>query len=126
MQNKTIAEIIEPLVDNYIAVIELNRKFFDQMICVVFCVIPPTNQSFDHNYPFYGSLSERVGIAQALNRTLRNKCSEQNILFLDVYDYFATEGGDLNEKFSDGRVHIAIEHNDIVKRALCSLLFDNR
>jgi hypothetical protein len=114
---RDLHEIIETLVSNYIATILLNKLFYEKITCIVYSVTPPTNAHFNPNYPFCGTLEDRVEVTKKLNQKLKDLCDENDILFLDVYDAYANVDGTLNPALSDGFVHINPSQNhEIIKK----------
>jgi hypothetical protein len=122
-QQRPYQDIIRELVNNYIATIVRNKEQYAHLTCVIFGVIPPTDQSFNPDYPTYGSLPERIAITQCLNAELGKACLERGLLFFNVYDACSTPLGDFDKKLSDNIVHIAIAHNEFVRQQLVELLF---
>lgn len=105
---RELDEIIDILATNYINTILLNRSLYNNLLCIVYSVTPPTEftipnakQSF-----FYGTLEDRVIITKKLNQKLSELCAKNDIPFLDVYEDYANPDGTLNVSLSDGSVHI--------------------
>jgi hypothetical protein len=117
-EERSLDEIINSLAENYIATIIANKKFYARVIAVVFNVIPPFPGTYNAEYPFYGTLEDRVSITYKLNATLAKLCKLHNILFLNIYDEYCNSAGDLNQALSDGGLHIGKPHNRLIKDKL--------
>lgn len=117
-----LEEVIATLVDKYLAVVVKNRELFKTLHCVVFAVIPPTDQYSAPEYPLHGSLQERVSYTQMLNHELHKKAALLGISVLDVYDDYKTPQGSLALELSDGGVHIGENHTEPVRKKLYELL----
>ncbi len=117
-------EIINTLAFNYINTLKANQKLFDDLTVIVCCVTPPVDgiDRMNPDYPFYGSLADRVEITKSLNKKLQKLCRENNFLFLDFYDLYADYKGALNLKFADRSVHIDYIYNMPIKKKLIELI----
>jgi len=122
-QQQPYQDIISKLVNNYIATIMRNKEQYTHLSCIVFGVVPPTDQNFNPDYPIYGSLVERIAITQCLNAELNKACLARGLIFFNVYDAYGTPLGDFDKKFSDNLVHIGIAHNELVRQRLVEVLF---
>ena len=120
LHNRSLEEIIETLVKSYIASIKSVRDRHDQVVYIIFNIVPPTNDCYNPSFPFYGTIEDRVHITQLLNSRLKKACNEFGFLFLDVNSFYATPFGTLNRELSDKCVHIL--DNKKVKDELVFLL----
>jgi peptidylprolyl isomerase len=111
-------EIINALVKNYLQSILDNKQQFMNIHFIVCSVVPPTNAHYNPEFPFYGTLEDRIFLTKQLNRNLKNKCELSDIGFLDIYDYYSLENGELNPAISDGLVHIRSDCNEEIKKDL--------
>ena len=50
---------------------------------------------------------------------------QHNLLFLNVYDVYATEKGDFKKELGDGIVHIGMPYTGPVRERLIELLIAN-
>jgi len=107
----TYQEIIDNIINNYLEAIELNvltSNLNFKNICV-YNIVPPVNK---HNteenpeYPYIGSDEERKSYVLYFNKKLKEKCSEKNYIFIDIYNNYVDEYGFLRKDLSDGNVHI--------------------
>ena len=98
--------ILPPWVDRYLD--RLTTLPLHGARLVVFNVPPPTTyeQACNKLLPAAGSDAERASYTRRLNHLLQTRCAQRQILYLNVYDYYATPDGMLNPLFSDGGVHI--------------------
>ncbi len=115
---RPVNEIIDTLVQNYLATIQKNKALYKNITCVVYSVNPACGEP---SQAFYGSLDERILITQQLNARLKQACKETDILFLDIAQHYATPRGDLNPDIMlNGHIHF--NHNGLVKLELLKLL----
>lgn len=122
LKGRLLHEIIDSLVKNFMRTVQKNVKKFKKLHCVVASVIPPTNNAYNWVYPYHGSLEDRVIITQTLNAALQSQCSELGFDFLDIYPLYANAEGALDDRVSDGVVHVNPFENDQIKRQLINLL----
>lgn len=107
LTNRSVDEIIDTLVVNFIRTIQQNCLFYHTLSPIVYSVTPPSlGIDFPDLFPIYGSLEDRVVITRKLNQRLFEVCSENDIPFLDVYDDYSNEDGTLNLNLSHDTVHI--------------------
>jgi hypothetical protein len=104
---RALEEVIETLVKNYIAAILKLRAAYNKLTCVISMIVPPTDVTYNPEFPYYGSLDDRINITRMLNKTLERECNINNILFIDKYNEYCTERGDLRPDISEsGNVHV--------------------
>ncbi len=120
---RSLDEIIDTLVTNYLATVRKNKEFMPQAYTVIMGILPPTDQAFNHVLPFYGTLNDRIEITKLLNQRLSLACQDAGILFLDIYDLFANAQGALNPALSDGIVHVHVAHNYLLKQKLINMIY---
>ena len=110
----TYQHIIDNIVSKYIKAIQLNIKKCKvklKNICI-YNVVPPIekhNTKENRKYPFLGSDQERKSYTLYFNKKLKEKCNENNWIFVDVYDKYCDDNGFLRKDLSDGNVHIKNE-----------------
>lgn len=124
-QRVDLNDILVPLVDNYINIINHNKAFYQNIYCVVMEVVPPTHTCNNSEFPYYGTSKDRINITRQLNKRLQVSCLQNNIMWLPIHDIFATPEGDLNMKLSDGCNHISMTYNYHIKQRLIDLLINN-
>ncbi len=122
LQKVPLASILQPLADNYLKTVLNNKQNYNYITCVIANVVPPMNGDFSKEYPSYGSISDRILITQQLNSLLKTNCSQHGIKFLDFYQFYATQAGDLDKTLSDGNVHINLAYNYCIKQQLAKVL----
>ena len=123
MKGRLLEEILDGLADRYIQTILSNRQQYRSLHCIVYNVIPPLRSgAFNPEYPVYGSIEDRVAAAKLLNAILKQKCEEQGIAFLDVYDAYSEGDGSLSVPYSDGNVHIHSNFNIPIQQRLRELV----
>ncbi len=119
-------EIIEELVSNYLKTININRAMYKDLHCIIFNIVPPSDAAYNPDFPFYGTLQDRVQITYAINNTLKHFCNYHEIDFLEINDLFMDAAGALRKDISDGTVHIHPQHNHSIKERLLSILLKNK
>ena len=107
---RDIDEIINTLVNKYIQVLIKNRNLGQKYIGVI-NILPPTTDDdktiFTEVLPNGPSSIEiRAGFTQKMNSILKEKCSEFNLLYLNLHDAYVNEDGSLKKELSDGNVHL--------------------
>jgi hypothetical protein len=98
--------IIDDIIENYIDAIHLNKT---SKVCV-YNVVPPVsryNTSENRQHPYLGTDDDRKNYVLYFNQKLKERCIEENFIFLDIYDKYTDANGFLNKKLSDGHVHIS-------------------
>ena len=84
----------------------MNKKL--KHVCI-YNIVPPVKNFYKINnsqFPFLGSINDRKKYILYFNNKLKEKCTENNFIFFDVYNKYCDDDGFLNEKYSDGNVHI--------------------
>jgi hypothetical protein len=69
-------------------------------------VTPPTDIIFNPEYPYNGTINERIELTKKLNERLRYYCNAFGMEFLDVYDSYSNKEGSLKKEMGDGNVHV--------------------
>ncbi|MFZ3135945.1 MAG: tetratricopeptide repeat protein [Thermodesulfovibrionales bacterium] len=115
---RNLDEIIETLAENFVVAICKNKKQFSNIHLIVCSVIPPTDISYNPDFPYYGTLEDRISLTKKLNGVLETKCATNNLSFVNTYDYYSAERGELNPSLSDGSVHIHSDYSQEIKRCL--------
>ena len=110
-KNKTYQNVIDYIINNYFEAIKLNvlvSQIKLRNICV-YSVAPAIQKHKvyeDPNFPYLGSDEERKSYVLYFNKKLKEKCIENDYVFLDVYDKYINENGFLRKDMSDGICHI--------------------
>jgi hypothetical protein len=120
--NCPLDKMIQSLVEGYLKTIEDNRRLFHKLQCIVCTIVPPTDNMFNPDFPYFGTLATRVDITRRLNEKLRQACASRGIAVLDLYENYCTPQGDLDLQYSDGSVHLAAKYNNAIKQELLQLL----
>ena len=108
---KTYQEIIDDIVYNYFESIKMNiinSQITFKNVCV-YNVVPPIqkhNTSENPEFPFDGTDEERRDYVLYFNKKYKEKCSEYNFIFFDIYDKYIDNNGFLRKDMSDDNVHI--------------------
>lgn len=118
LQNRPFEQVVDMLVENYMAAIVANKHQYNSLQCIVCTVVPPTDSNSNKKYPTYGQLETRIAITRYLNNKIKEACPSHGLQVLDIYSQLATTDGALNKALSDGSVHIAPRHNNMIKNML--------
>ncbi len=114
-------EILDDLVKYYIDLIVTNQQE-SQCLSIIAAIVPPSNIIENPDFPFYGSLEDRIMIQQQLNTKLKLACQQHNLLYLDCNSNFTNPDGTLCYDMSDGHVHLHPKCNIIVGQELYRLI----
>ncbi len=108
-REKWYKKVINAMVDKYMETISKNvSTFWDIKVCI-YNVVPPANSEWkynDPNYPFLGSNKERLQYVTYMNDRLKAVAKSSGYIYVDVFDQYADQINLLNDKYSDGHVHI--------------------
>lgn len=118
VKGRDLDEVIQTLVENYLRTISQNRSRYQNQVPIVCSVTPPTDVTYNPEFPYWGTLSDRIEITQKLNEELRHMCKAYGVLFLDIYSHYADSQGSLHSALSDGNVHIDAQHNGFIRDSL--------
>ncbi len=123
---RNLNEIIETLATNYIQTIVTNRALYQRVLCIVYSITPPADGYNNPDFPFYGSLQDRVAITKKLNAHLAILCRKAGLEFLDVYKEYANREGALKPEHRDfWGIHIEPSHNQVIIQKLNQILIKN-
>jgi hypothetical protein len=110
--NRSISDITNELVVNYIDSIKINTH--DRSVNIVVCCIPPQMDNvyyeskhgpITHEFPFVGTNDERIYYTKLMNQLLKESCKINNYIFFDYHDMYSNNGL-LNIELSDDICHI--------------------
>ena len=102
---------VENLINSYIEYI-LHLKNNYKIVPIIPCIYPlPIKKG---SLDIRGSDEERINYTQITNRLLKDKCKENNILYLDIYDYIS-KNNKINEKYTVDGIHLDYNNNDLRK-----------
>tara|TARA_R110000772_G_scaffold47958_2_gene109412 strand:- start:87 stop:707 length:621 start_codon:yes stop_codon:yes gene_type:complete len=98
-------ELIKKLIDEvFITLLPLHKPFGFQSI------VPAVRKEHilieDDTYPTNGPNEDRVRWVIKTNSYLKQKCIENNCVFLDIWESYADEEGHMRLELSDGGVHV--------------------
>lgn len=124
-KGRELVEVIDTLVRSYIHTIIQNKSNLKCGIkCIILNIVPPTSQCGLDNIPLYGTIQERIMITRSLNLKLNIECEKNDIIMLNVYDFYASLDGSLNPSLSDTCAHINFLYNYPIKQALLRIVHD--
>jgi hypothetical protein len=107
LNDLTEDEIINSLIIDYVNHIKSQKIFFEKI--GILSITPPSkkNRNIENiNFPFLGLDEDRSRYTIKANSILKELCKENDINFIDIYQYYADENGMLINHMSDGSVHI--------------------
>lgn len=107
-------EEIEKLVDAYITKLKSLS-----VTPIVNCIYPNPHVM---NKNIKGSEQERLTYIHKFNKTLKEKCAENQILFFDIFDFITCDGRIKNEYTKDG-IHLDYT-NELLRRVIDTKLLD--
>ena len=99
--------ILERLLDSAINVVKQIRDLYGSKI-IFLGVVPPTDQYLDQEFPWSGSLAERIVWVNTFNWELDKRLllhPEFRSRVVDISNGLTNSDGSLNAMFSDGTVH---------------------
>jgi hypothetical protein len=103
-------EVLSTLVNNLFDVMEKSQhKDFGVM-----SIVPAIRyfggdydpSRFQEQYPVIGPDEDRLRYVLKLNKMLKTKCEENEMIYVDVHSLYCDEDGYLIKELSDGEVHI--------------------
>ena len=124
--NRDLNEIIDKLATAYINTVLANRDLVPGLTCAVMSVVPPGNQMANPEFPFYGTLVDRVNITRSLNQKLKVLCEQNGLIFIDIYDLYCNAAGALRPELSDGHVHVHPTANTPLKERAIKVLLEHK
>ena len=99
-------DTVDSLVKNYFEAIEANVEGRDSKLIWIYNVVPPIrNAGESPNFPFLGTLEERIEYVGYMNNLLR----KSKYTFVDIYDACSTSEGYMKSEDSDMHVHLENE-----------------
>jgi hypothetical protein len=90
--------LIDEIVNRYFEAIKENVEQYENLITIVFNVVPPVKP---YAGVFVGTDEERKEVTLFMNLKLKKYCEKYNYIFFDVYDKYCDEDGLLDRKYSD-------------------------
>jgi hypothetical protein len=106
----TYQTIIDSLIKNYVNAIRHSIQDLKVRVCI-YNVVPPTKKGTilydpDDELRPLGDDEERKKYVLYFNSKLKEKCTDNDFTFFDIYDKYTDEEGFLKRELSDGNVHI--------------------
>jgi hypothetical protein len=103
---KPVAAVVEDLAARFVSAIADIQREFAKPIAIC-CVIPPMSTlALEPGETQEEARRSQVGIRRLMNDRLRTFAAGRDIRFIDFYDDYAAETGELLPGMSDGVVHI--------------------
>ncbi|BDC35167.1 hypothetical protein Noda2021_11250 [Candidatus Dependentiae bacterium Noda2021] len=119
--NRTLDDVLDELVSHYINTLKTNKNFYQNIMVIVSGIVPPIDSVFNPQFPYYGTIEERVSITKQLNNKLKEQCAYCGFGFIDTYTEFADANGQLILALSEN-VHIEKLHNRPLLEQLAKII----
>ncbi len=114
---RPVKAVICEVIDNFMEHVLRQQKRVE-FTSIVSCIVPPSDLKENVDYPFYGTLAQRVEAARFFNSQVFITCLKNQIPFLDWSHHFELPDGSLDHTYSDQHVHIAGHCNQPCHEAL--------
>jgi hypothetical protein len=125
LKNLSIQETVDRLLVRYFNKVKDLKKNYQNLKYVFVSIIPPSDFSYNEEYPRIGSLSDRVFVTQLVDKKIENWCALNSYIFLDLYDHYSDKEGGLVFSKSDHQVHVDPKTNGHIKDFLINVLYSN-
>jgi len=121
-------EILKNLVNNYIDTVLMNKNNYNNVKFGVQSINPPIDEKnlkeSIKEYPIEGTIEERIEATLIINKLLKEKCKENNLLFIDTASYYQNDDTlypqngidensqlyEMDTRIKDDNVHIHIDN----------------
>tara|TARA_B100000900_G_scaffold416277_1_gene450952 strand:+ start:30077 stop:30718 length:642 start_codon:yes stop_codon:yes gene_type:complete len=100
LQNKSVEFLVEECVDRYISTINKVSPY-RRIRKGVFAPIASWSEMKPYDGPSFGTNLERNKVTEAFNNYLEKKCTENNLVFVSIFEDMLNEDGTTNEIFLD-------------------------
>lgn len=129
------SEVLVSLVNNYINTILQNRSQYNKVKFGVQSVNPPVdeknlNESIKE-YPIQGTIKQRIEATLEINKLLKSKCEQHNLLFIDTATYYQNDDSlfpvnglcdkavpfEMDTRIKDQNVHVHIDNPEGIEHA---------
>ena len=108
-QLKWVKNVIESMIDSYMETIVDNVSLFRKLKVYVYNVVPPASNSWrdnDPDFPFLWSDNDRLWYVMRMNNQIKSRCEDLGFTYVDIFDQYSDIENMLDERYSDGHVHI--------------------
>lgn len=113
-KGRTMEEVIDTLVDNYVDCIRKNQILLPQLTIILASVVPPVrrleyealNGPLNNGFPFVGTDAERSAFTRYMNNRLAQHAKANDWTFLDIHSEYADVDGMFRYELSDKCVHV--------------------
>ena len=100
---------IEKLINIYIKhILYLKNNY--KIVPIIPCIYPLSIKKT--SLDIMGTDEERINYTQITNKLLESKCKEEDILFLNIYDYIS-KNNKINEKYTVDGIHLDYNNTDL-------------
>lgn len=124
-KSRTIEEIINTLIENYIKQIKINEEKFKCKSMVYFIVPRAKNIQYPNLYT--GSDQERQNVYNIFTEKLDNACKFEKIPIISIYDEIVDSDGSIKNEYLKyiGDIHIDNKFYYLVRDKIMEALVDN-
>lgn len=127
--NRQLDMIMDELVIQFIDSININAINYENLHIIICCIPPPICKDYyeslhgpvTHEFPFLGTDEMRAFYTMNMNKLLREKCNDNNWIFLDYYDKYKNDKNLLRIELSDDICHI--KENQMILDMLGDILY---
>jgi hypothetical protein len=128
-------EVLEGLVNTYIETVLQNREKIANVKFGVQSINPPVDEKnlkeSIKEYPIQGTIEQRIEATQQINALLKQRCQENNLLFIDTATYYQNDDSlfprngvnsecklyELDARIKDSNVHVHMENPEGIEHA---------
>ena len=109
IHKKNYKDIIKELIENYMKAININKNLFKNINICVLSLPPIINKNLcgeNKSFPFLGTNEQRRAYICFFNEELKNKCLQNNFIFLNIYKYYLNNNKFIKKELRGKNVHI--------------------
>jgi len=118
-QNKTVEQVIEDILDNYLKYLKILQNKGYHIICWGAIASQKDEWETNPDYPKYGSEIERNQATSQFNKKLKEICLANKLRFLSIFDDLVTADGETIEDFlAKDKCHLSQKAIPLVVKAL--------
>lgn len=101
-----VSAVVEELVGRYVSSVALAMPRYKGCRAVLMQPPFPSDRRPNPEFPFVGTLDQRVEAHQILSSQMRSEAAKRGLLYLEIPKKYSTSGGGLRRMYSDDGVHI--------------------
>lgn len=134
-KGRSHSEIIANLTNSYISTIMENKKTYNNVKFGLQSINPPVDIKNIHyqikDYPVVGTIEQRIQATNEINKLLKQKCKDNDLLFIDTATYYQNDESlfpvtglsedaamyEMDNRIKDNNVHIHMENPEGIEHA---------